>query len=50
MVDIRGAHCLVNLFDGLGQRLFGQAVLLGGLGHREGDGGRDRSQVRHWWQ
>jgi hypothetical protein len=34
----------------VGQRLRGQAVLNGGLGHRDRDGGRGRPQVGNWWQ
>jgi hypothetical protein len=34
-------HRLVNLAHGVGQWLLGQAVLIGGAGYRDGDGGRN---------
>jgi hypothetical protein len=40
----------MRLLHGVGQRLFGQAVLISGLGHRDSDRGRNCPQVRHWWQ
>ena len=43
-------HRLVNLAHGVGQWLLGQAVLIGGAGYRDGEGGRDGLQVGNWWQ
>jgi hypothetical protein len=47
---LRAPHRLVDLLYGVGQRLFGQAVHIGCLGHRDSDRGRNCPQVCHWWQ
>ena len=43
-------HRPVDLLHGIRQWLLGQAVLIGLLGHRDGDCSRDRPEVVDWWQ